>query len=219
MLTRHDRTVPEALELVATAAAAGIRDIGFKDIGLPVEALAEVTAAIRRAGGTVYLEVVSLDEASERRSAEAAVGLGVDWLLGGTRPQAVLPVLAGSGLRYAPFPGRIAGHPSRLEGTPAEIVEAAQRLAEEDGVDGLDLLAWRFAGDAGALLAAVCRAVAKPVIVAGSIDRPERIAELARAGAAAFTVGTAAFEARFPAAEPGLAGQLRAILAAARAAG
>ncbi len=78
----------------------------------------------------------------------------------------------------------------------------------------LDLLAYRADVDVPALMAQVCAAGA-PVIVAGSLDTPERIRAACRAGAAGFTVGTAALDGRFSAARAGLAGQLAAIQAAA----
>ncbi len=84
---------------------------------------------------------------------------------------------------------------------------AAEALAAQPGVDGLDLLAYRFGGDGGNLIQRVCALVGKPVIVAGSIDRPERMAAVAQLGAAAFTVGTAALDLVFPA-PPSLADQL-----------
>lgn len=217
MATRADATVPDAVARVAEAAAAGVRHIGFKDVGLPHAALADVAAAIRRVGATSYLEVVSLDAASERASAEAALVLGVDVLMGGTRPEIVLPVIGGRGLRYHPFPGRVVGHPSVLEGPIEAIVDSARRLAATPGVDGLDLLAYRFAGDVPALMRAVIGAVPVPVVIAGSIDRPERIAAVAAAGAAAFTVGTAALDEQLPAEGSGLAAQCRAILRLASA--
>ena len=218
MLTRNDRTVPDAAERLEEVLAAGVRDVGFKDVGLGWQELRRLAARIRAAGATAYLEVVSLDVESERASAVAARELGVDWLLGGTRPEVVLPEIAGAGLAYCPFPGRIEGHPSVLAGTLGEIVDSARRLADFPGVAGLDLLAWRHAGEPARLVAAVCAAVDKPVIVAGSIDRPERIAAVVRAGAAGFTVGTAALDGAFAAAEPGLAGQIAAIRAAIAAA-
>ncbi|KMO12963.1 4-hydroxythreonine-4-phosphate dehydrogenase [Methylobacterium platani] len=211
MLTRNDRTVADAAAHVATALAAGIRHIGFKDIGLPIEALDDLVRQIRRGGATAYLEVVSLDRDSEVRSVRAAVDLGVDYLLGGTHVDDALPLLAGSGIRYYPFPGRIVGHPSRLEGSEAEIVASAVRIAAHAGVAGLDLLAYRSMLDVPALIAAVCGAVSKPVIVAGSVDRPEQVRTIRQAGAAAFTIGTSALDGRFPAAGPTLDMQLRAI--------
>jgi tryptophan synthase alpha subunit len=119
-------------------------------------------------------------------------------------------------VRYFPFPGRVTGHPSVLEGDESEIVASARALASRPGVAGLDLLAYRSRLDAPALVRAVCAAAGKPVIVAGSIEAPAQI-EAVRAGdAAGFTIGTAAMEGRFPAEGPGLAQQLAAISACAR---
>ena len=58
----------------------------------------------------------------------------------------------------------------------------------------------------------VCEAVSKPVIMAGSIDREERVIAAAEAGAAGFTVGTAALKEAFPAETAGFAAQVRALL-------
>ena len=213
MLTSGDRTIPDARRRLDEALEGGVRHIGFKDVGLPLADLRGLADAIRAAGGRSYLEVVSLDEASELSSARAAVELDVDCLLGGTRAAAVTEVTRRHPLRYYPFPGRITGHPSVLEGPAEEIVASARRLADLEHVHGLDLLAYRFAGDVPALMRALCAAVAKPVIVAGSIDSEARIAAVAGAGAAGFTVGTAALDGAFPAAGPGFTEQVRAILA------
>jgi len=213
MLTRNDRTVADAAIHAATALKAGIRHIGFKDIGLPFEELADLARQIREGGGSTYLEVVSLDRDSEIRSVKAAVELGVDYLLGGTHAEDVLPLLQGTAIRYYPFPGHIHGHPSILGGTQAEIVASAVALARHPGVAGLDLLAYRAAGDVPALIDAVCRAVSKPVIVAGSVYRPDQIDIIRRSGAAGFTIGTSALDGKFPATGTGLEAQLRAITA------
>lgn len=213
MLTRHDRTVPEAASHVAAALEAGVRHIGFKDIGLSFAELGTVHRLIKSGGAMSYLEVVSLDRASEIASVRAAIDLGVDHLLGGTHVEDVLALLHGTGIRYYPFAGRVSGHPSILEGSVAEIADSARSIAGREGVDGLDLLAYRSRTDVEALIAAVCAATDKPVLVAGSIERPEQIAAIRRCGAAGFTIGTAALEGRFPASGPGLRAQLDAIAA------
>lgn len=215
MLTRNDRTVADALQHLGTALSLGMADIGFKDIGLPLEQLKQLNRAIQEGAATSYLEVVSLDRDSEIASAKAAVDIGVDVLLGGTRVDDVLPVLEGTGIRYYPFPGRITGHPSVLEGSIADIVASARDLAGREGVHGLDLLAYRSKEDVPRLMAAVCAvcaAVDKPVIMAGSIDTPQRIVGVQQAGAAGFTIGTAALDGKYPADGPDLRSQLAAIL-------
>jgi mannose-6-phosphate isomerase-like protein (cupin superfamily) len=213
MLTRADTTVPEAASLVEVALAAGVRHIGFKDVGLPPADLAALTHAIRAGGATVYLEVVSLDAESERRSAAMAVSLGVDVLMGGTRPEIVVPEIAGRALRYLPFAGAVSGHPSVLGGTIETIAARAAALAAQPEVDGIDLLAYRFAGDVSALIAAVRGAIGtKRLIVAGSIDGRERLALVAASGADGFTIGTAAIDGALPAAST-LAAQLGWVMA------
>ena len=171
MLTAADRTIPDARARLDEALEAGARHIGFKDVGLPFDDLRALSEAIRAAGGRSYLEVVSLDADSELASARAAVALDVDVLLGGVRAAEVVAVTRDHPVRYFPFPGRVTGHPSVLEGPADAVAESARRLADLEHVHGLDLLAYRFAGDVPALMRAVCDAARKPVIVAGSIDR------------------------------------------------
>ncbi len=212
MLTASDKTIPDARARLEDVLAGGARHIGFKDVGLPLEELKRLSAEIRQAGGRAYLEVVSLDAESELRSARAAVDLEVDCLLGGTRAAEVAPILRQHPVRYYPFPGEIVGHPSVLAGTIEDIVDSARRLTELEDVHGLDLLAYRFDGDVPALMLAVCAVTDKPVIMAGSIDSRARIEAVAEAGAAGFTVGTAAFDGSFPAESAGLVPQVQAIL-------
>ena len=218
MLTRQDETLPDALAVARQALAAGVRHIGFKDVGASPATLAALTNELRAAGAISYLEVVSLDEASELASARLALELGVDVLMGGVRPHRVAPIVRETPVRYLPFAGRVEGHPSALLGAADEIAQSAREIAALPGVDGLDLLAYRSSLDAAALVRAVCAAAGKPVVVAGSIDCAARIAAVRGAGAHGFTVGTAAVDGAFAPTTPGLAGQLAAIQAAAEGA-
>jgi 4-hydroxythreonine-4-phosphate dehydrogenase len=212
MLTNRDRTIPDARDRLREALAAGVTRIGFKDIGLSFDDMKALAETIREAAGVVYLEVVSLDAVSERRSAEAALELRVDILMGGSRPKVVLPIISGSKIRYYPFPGRIDSHPSVLNGPIEAIVESSRRLAIIPGVHGLDLLAYRFVGDAPRLIREVRQAAdPKPIVVAGSIDRRERIEAIVAGQASAFTIGTAALEGAFAAGSKSLSDQLRVI--------
>jgi 4-hydroxythreonine-4-phosphate dehydrogenase len=212
MLTNKDRTVPDAMDRLQEVLAAGIKHIGFKDVGLPFDQLKTLAVAIKAADARLYLEVVSLDAESECRSAEAAMKLGVDVLMGGTRPEIILPLIKGANIQYYPFPGTIIGHPSVLTGTVESIVASAIRIANMDGVHGLDLLAYRFEGDVPRLIREVVGAVApKPVVVAGSIDCHERFKAVVQGKAAGFTIGTAALDGVFAARSKSLPHQLDAI--------
>lgn len=214
MLTRHDATVPDALAVYDEIRSLPIKYIGFKDIGQPTHVLRQLTESMHADGREVMLEVVSERVEDEVRSIAAAREIGVDWVLGGTNPTQALPLLEGSGLRYCPFPGVVVGHPSILTGTIEEIAESARSLTARAGVHGLDLLAYRHAGDVEQLVSAVVEASAGPVIAAGSVDSLERIEMLNRRGAWAFTVGSAIFENQFPT-SPTVRDQVAWVLAAA----
>jgi len=213
MLTRDDRTAPNAEDLAEQALQAGVRHIGFKDVGLPWSRLSALARRLAEAGVETYLEVVSLDVERERESIAAGVDLGVRNLLGGVHAEAAADALAGANLAYYPFAGDIRGHPSVLAGEPAATVSDARRLCELGHVAGVDLLAYRGAVDGGELAVQVCAALGKPVIVAGSIDCPQRIRAVAAAGAHAFTIGTAVLEGRFHPDSDSTAAQLRAVAA------
>jgi hypothetical protein len=196
MLTHHDRTVPNALELFERLKHTAVGHWGFKDVGLSPEQMKPVVAAMKAAGKTTYLEVVSLSEAEGLSGAELAVELGFDVLMGTVFYPSIKDYLKDKSVRYYPFPGRVHGHPSLLDGTIEEIVAHARKL-EAQGVHGLDLLTYRYTGDAPRLLREVVKAVSVPIVSAGSITSYERIGEVWRAGAWGFTIGSAFFESKF----------------------
>jgi uncharacterized protein related to proFAR isomerase len=217
MLTHNDATVPNALEVLEQLRGSGLRYVGFKDVGATPEQLTAITAAAHEQGLEVMLEVVSTSLEEERRSLEAAVPAGVDWVLGGTHPEVGTEVLRSTELRYCPFPGTVVGHPSVLEGTIEDIAEDARRLTTTPGIDGVDLLAYRHASaDIDRLTRAVVAASEGPVIAAGSVVGFDQIDRLAAAGAWGFTIGSAIFDGKLPGA-PDVAAQVREVLAAAAA--
>ena len=217
MLTRNDVTVEDAFDVYDEVRDAGLRYVGFKDVGLPFDRLKALTEAIHEGGQEVMLEVVSEEKEDELRSARAALDLGVDYLLGGTHAGEVTRMISGTGIRYCPFPGRIVGHPSLLRGSIEEISQSAGRLAAMDGMWGLDLLAYRYDGDVERLVRAVVESVEVPVIAAGSVDSEEKIRALADAGVWGFTVGSAIFEGRFAHNSASTREQVETVLAASRA--
>src|SRR5579863_108369 len=143
MLTHHDATVANARQVYDQVRGTGLRYVGFKDIGATNDELASITRAAHDDGLEVMLEVVSTSEDAEIRSISSAAGIGVDWVLGGTHPERGREILAGTGARYCPFPGTVLDHPSILKGEIPEIAEQARSLTATQGIDGLDLLAYR----------------------------------------------------------------------------
>jgi 2,4-dienoyl-CoA reductase-like NADH-dependent reductase (Old Yellow Enzyme family) len=196
MLTHQDETVPDALELFERTKDYPITHWGFKDVGLPPKEMQTVAAAMKAAGKITFLEVVSLSEEDGLRGARLAVESGFDILMGTVFYPSIGVYLKDKSIRYYPFPGRVHGHPSILDGTIDEIVAHAREL-EAHGVHGLDLLTYRYTGNAPSLLSQVVQATRIPVVSAGSIATYERITEVWDSGAWGFTIGSAFFERKF----------------------
>jgi hypothetical protein len=210
MLTRDDRTIADARQVYGSIAHSGVAHVGCKDVGLARDELAALLEDIRRNGHTSYLEVVSETQQATLHSARTAAQIRPDCLIGGTLIEPVQEIIAGTGIRFFPYVGRVVGHPCLLRGTIDEIARDARR-AEEFGVDGINLLAYRYDGDVEALVEAVVAAVSVPVIAAGSVDSMERIRALADRGVWAFTIGTAALDAEIVPGAP-LEAQLHGVL-------
>ncbi len=196
MLTHHDQTVPNALALFDQVKHLPVEHWGFKDVGLDARRMRQVVQAMQAAGKRTYLEVVSLSEEDGLRGAGLAAELGFDVLMGTVYYPSIRDFLGATPVRYYPFPGRVHSHPSILDGTIDEIVSHARQL-EAEGAHGIDLLTYRYTGDAARLLRDVVLATTVPIVSAGSIASVERIAEVWQAGAWGFTIGSAFFEKQF----------------------
>lgn len=196
MLTHHDQTVPDALDLFERSKDYPITHWGFKDVGILPEAMKSVVQAMKDAGKITFLEVVSLSEEEGLKGARLAVDLGFDILMGTVFFPSIGEYLTAKPVRYYPFPGRVHSHPSILDGTIDEIVAHAREL-EAYGVHGLDLLTYRYNGEASHLLKKVVQATKIPIVSAGSIATFERITEVWDSGAWGFTIGSAFFDRQF----------------------
>jgi hypothetical protein len=196
MLTYNDTTVKDALQIFRECRDAPVTHWGFKDIGLAPEEMKTLVHEMKAAGKTTYLEVVSLSEEEGLRGAKIAVEAGFDILMGTVFFDSILDYLKDKPIKYYPFPGHIFGHPSIMDGSIEEVVAHAKFL-ESKSVPGLDLLSYRYVGDARLLLTEVVKATNVPIVSAGSIDSYKRIAEVWQAGAWGFTIGSALFDKKF----------------------
>ena len=214
MLTRGDKTVEDCLEVFEQTKPLGLRHVGFKDVGVEFPVLVKLTERIRASGATTYMEVVSETPEACLRSAEAARKLGIDRLLGGTDVPAVRGILEGTATTYYPFPGFPVGHPTKLGGQPTDVSEHCRRYMAE-GCGGADLLAYRATeADPLDLVRAARQGLGDGyLIVAGSITSRRRIADVAAAGADAFTIGTAVFDGSYSPRKGSILSQLGDVVA------
>ncbi len=214
MLTHHDRTVSEALEVVAEIAPLGLKHVGFKDEGADAATLRTLNAAIKASGAQSYMEIVATTPETALRGAALAASIGVDHLLGATHVAEILDLLRGTLTKFYPFPGTPIGHPTKLGGDAAQIATHTKTYLAQ-GCAGVDLLAYRaIEADPLDLVRAARQACGTEgrLICAGGVDNPARIAALAQAGADAFTIGSAVFDNSFASGVSGVTAQLKEIL-------
>lgn len=196
MLTHHDKTVENALQVFEQCKDTAATCWGFKEHPLPPEEMKKLCACMKAAGKTTFLEVVAYTEEEGLAGAQTAVACGFDVLMGTKYFDSILRYCKEHRLRYMPFVGDITGRPSVLTGSIDGMIAEAKECLDK-GADGIDLLAYRYQGDAELLIRRFVREVPAPVCIAGSVDSTERLDVLKAAAPWAFTIGGAFFEKRF----------------------
>ena len=196
MLTHDDKTVLNARELFETCSGSSADYFGFKEEPLPPNEMKELYALMKKCGKKTVLEVVAYDEKKCLEGAELAVWCGCDMLMGTMYYDSVAELCRKNGLKYLPFVGEVTGRPSVLGGTIEGMIAEAAELAKK-GVDGFDLLGYRFTEDASELIARFVEGTDLPVVIAGSINSYERLDEIKKVDPWGFTIGSAFFENKF----------------------
>jgi len=197
MLTYTDKTVSNALEIFTQCKELPVAYWGFKNVGLPVEKMKELAFAMKEANKSTFLEVVTYDENSCLEAAKLALECQFDYFTGSIYFESVHNLLKNHLIKYFPFCGKIIGSPSVLKGSIEEIIREAQKL-EEKGIDGFDLLGYRYKqGNTEELIRIFLRKIRVPIILAGSINSFERLDKVKELNPWAFTIGSAFFDKKF----------------------
>ena len=196
MLTHHDVTVKNAAEIFEECKDLPIKFWGFKNVGLPKDEMKALAKAMKDAGKTTFLEVVTYDEASCLDGAQTAIDCGFDCLMGTLYYDSVAKLLKDNNMDYMPFVGKVSGSPSILEGSNEEIIANAKELMAK-GITGFDILAYRHVIDGEKLAREFCAAVDAKICIAGSISSYERIDTMFDIGPWTFTMGSTLFDKNF----------------------
>lgn len=196
MLTHNDKTVANALEVFEKCKDTKAQFWGFKEAPLPLSEMKELYAYMKTCGKTTFLEVVAYTEEEGMAGAKVAAECGCDVLMGTCFSDAINAFCHEHGLKYMPFVGHISGRPSVLEGSAGDMIQEAKHYLEK-GAWGIDLLGYRYKGNAKVLIESFVQAVDAPVCLAGSINSFERLDEVKQMQPWAFTIGSAFFEHRF----------------------
>jgi len=197
MFTLNDMTVPDAIDYFEQVKDLPVDFFGYKEMGLEPEKMKILNEKIHRAGFQSFLEVVEYEEEACLGPAKMAVDMGFDYLMGTIYFPSIWGVI-GKKIKYFPFCGKIYDRPSVLDGTIDEIIRDAKRI-EAEGVDGFDLLAYRYIEPSRVdeLVRKVDDAVDVPIVSAGSINSLDRVQETIDQGIWGFTIGGAFFEKKF----------------------
>lgn len=196
MLTHNDRTAENAREIFEQCKGTRAKCWGFKEEPLPLDDMKKLYARMKEFGKTTFLEVVTYSEREGLDGARIAAACRCDFLMGTKFFDSINDVCKDNGIRYMPFVGKVSGRPSILEGTLDEMLAEA-RYCLSKGVYGLDLLGYRYTGDAAALNKNFVAGVEAPVCLAGSVNSFERLDELKKISPQMFTIGGAFFEGKF----------------------
>ena len=196
MLTHNDMTVTDAYAVFERCRNSKAKFWGFKEEPLPLEQMIQLYGYMKNCGKTTFLEVVAYSEEECLEGAKKAVACQCDYLMGTTFFDSVNDFCKCNNLKYMPFVGNITGRPSVLKGTLEEMINEANAYIAK-GVYGIDLLGYRYTGDAVLLNREFVKNMKVPVCIAGSVNSYERLQEIKAVSPWAFTIGGAFFENKF----------------------
>ena len=196
MLTHNDKSISNALDVFRECKDCSVEYWGFKDRGLTVNQMESLVDTLKRSRKTIYFEVVRYSEKECLESAQLAVEMDIDYMMGGIYYDSVHELLKRTTVKYVPFCGRVSGSPSVLKGSISDIIDEAREIARH-GVYGFDLLAYRYMGDPVELAHTFMKAIDLPVVIAGSIRTFDQLNMVKALNPWAFTIGSAFFENKF----------------------
>lgn len=198
MLTHHDVTVPNALDVFEQNKHTKVQYWGFKNTGVDFKQSEKLAQAMRDAGKIVAYESLVSSEEDTLTAARFAIENGCKLFLGQDFHRSASDLLNEHDVWYFPSFGKRDG-PSKLRGTPEEIV-ADGLAALSQGAYGLRLSVYRYMdGDPETMAAYVIPRVQDKgqMMITGTINSFERLDFLKNAQPWGFTMGGALFDDSF----------------------
>lgn len=196
MLTHNDVTVTNAYEIFEKCKNSKAKFWGFKEEPLPLEQMKRLYNYMKKCGKTTILEVIAYTEKECMEAAKKAVECRCDILMGTMFYDSINEYCKENNLKYMPFVGQVKERPSILIGNIDDMIDEANNYIDK-GVYGIDLLGYRYVGNAVELNKKIVSNVNAPVCIAGSINSFKRLEEVKEANPWVFTIGGAFFENKF----------------------
>lgn len=196
MLTYDDFTVKNAYDIFDECKNSKAKYWGFKEEPLPLEEMKRIFSYMKKCGKITLLEVVAYTEEECLKGAKMALECGVDFLVGTIFYDSVNDYCKKHNLKYMPFVGNITDRPSVLDGEIDGMINEAKEYISK-GAYGIDLLGYRYTGNATELNNRFVSEVNAPVCIAGSVNSYERLDEVIETSPWSFTIGSAFFDNKF----------------------
>lgn len=196
MLTNNDVTVSNASDVFEQCKNAYCEYFGMKEESLPPNEMKMLFEYMKSCGKKTVLEVVAYTHEECVKGAKLAKYCGCDILMGTIYSDDINEYCHKNGILYMPFIGNIQGRPSILTGSIDDMVAQAKSYSEKD-VFGVDLLGYRYTGNAFELNRKVVADSGTKVCLAGSVNSFQRIDEVRAINPCAFTIGSAFFKDNF----------------------
>ena len=160
---------------------------------MPLDEMKKLYSYMKACGKKTVLEVVAYTEEECLKGAEMAVKCNCDILMGTIFSDSVNDFCKRNRLKYMPFVGEITKRPSVLAGDIDQMILEGKKYLEK-GACGIDLLGYRYIGDAVCLNKKITSEIIAPVCIAGSVNSYQRLNEIAETKASFFTIGSAFFD-------------------------
>ena len=196
MLTHKDFTTENAEKIFEQCKNTNAKYWGLKEKPISKDRMKKLFSRMKECGKITFLEVVAYTVEEGLVGAMTAAECGCDVLMGTKFHKEISDFCRINNLKYMPFVGKIEGRPSVLTGSIDDIINEA-KYAIDNGASGIDLLGYRYVGDAKKLITRLVREIDAPVCVAGSVDSYEKLDEIKEFNPMAFTIGSAFFENKF----------------------
>lgn len=197
MMTRNDRTIPDAKEVFEANKGARTPYWGFKDVGIELDQARALVKVMKEEGKVTFIEPLVEEEEGNYEAAKFAIECGFEYFVGSMFYSCVGELLKKNGIHYFPTCGKREGIPRMLYGTTEEIIADAKRIASY-GVDGISLSVYRYVdGDPEKMALEFARQIDMPIIITGSINTLARLDFAKSMRPWGFTLGSALFTDSF----------------------
>lgn len=202
MLTWHDKTVHNAIELFEECKDLDVTEWGFKNVGICEYDTVNLIHRMNEAGKRTNYEIITRNEEAYRYGEITAQRAKFKCMMGTKYDKQLHKALKKEGIEFMPAVGQPGcvynGEHGVMLGEEDEILSEADELIHKIGVEGITIPIFRYYKDSEHLLRRLLEVIPGSLItIAGSVDTFEKIDMMNALGIAKFTMGSALFNRKY----------------------